>query len=132
MSAITAMFNRNGQPVTEADLQTMLSASPHRAVDGQDAWSGGHVALARAFIRRAPIVILDEPTSAMDPWAEVEWLRRFRDLARGRTVIIITHRFTTASHADFIHVMDNGRISESGTHTKLQALGGRSPSTRIL
>jgi ATP-binding cassette subfamily B protein len=83
------------------------------------------IALARAFIRRAPIVILDEPTSAMDPWAEVEWLRRFRDLARGRTVIIITHRFTTASHADFIHVMDNGRISESGTHTKLQALGGR-------
>jgi ATP-binding cassette subfamily B protein len=77
------------------------------------------IALARAFLRRAPIIILDEPTSALDPWAEADWLERFRHLARGRTSIIITHRFTTAMHADVIHVMDRGRIVESGSHQQL-------------
>lgn len=77
------------------------------------------IALARAFLRRAPIIILDEPTSALDPWAEADWLRRFRQLASGRTAIIITHRFTTAMYADVIHVMEQGRIVESGTHDDL-------------
>ncbi len=77
------------------------------------------IALARAFLRRAPIIILDEPTSALDPWAEADWLERFRQLAFGRTSIIITHRFTTAMHADVIHVMDRGRIIESGSHHQL-------------
>jgi ABC-type nitrate/sulfonate/bicarbonate transport system ATPase subunit len=58
------------------------------------------LALARAFVRQAPIVILDEPTSAMDPWAEADWLRHFRELAAGRTALLITHRFTTAMLAD--------------------------------
>ena len=83
------------------------------------------VALARAYLRQAPIMILDEPTSAMDPWAESDWLRRFRRLAQDRTSIIITHRFTTAMYADVIHVMDNGHIIESGSHEELLALGGR-------
>ena len=77
------------------------------------------IALARAFLRRAPIIILDEPTSALDPWAEADWLERFRELAVGRTAIIITHKFTTAMHADVIHVMDHGRIVESGSHFRL-------------
>ena len=77
------------------------------------------IALARAFLRRAPIIILDEPTSALDPWAEADWLERFRQLAFGRTSIIITHRFTTAMHADVIYVMDRGRIVESGSHQRL-------------
>jgi len=77
------------------------------------------IALARAFLRRAEIIILDEPTSALDPWAEADWLERFRQLAFGRTSIIITHRFTTAMHADMIHVMDRGRIVESGSHQRL-------------
>src|SRR5262249_32833049 len=54
------------------------------------------LALARAFLRQAPLLLLDEPTSAMDSWAEAEWHERFRQLAAGRTVLIITHRFTTA------------------------------------
>jgi len=83
------------------------------------------IALARAFLRQAPIIILDEPTSAMDPWAEADWLARFRGLAHGRTAIIITHRFTTAMHADAIHVMDGGRIVESGSHAELLAQGRR-------
>lgn len=83
------------------------------------------LALARAFLRRAPLIVLDEPTSAMDPWAEADWLKRFHDLAKGRTALIITHRFTTAMFADRIHVMEAGRIAESGSHTELLALGGR-------
>ena len=82
------------------------------------------IALARAFLRHAPIIILDEPTSALDPWAEADWLERFRELAVGRTAIIITHRFTTAMHADEIHVMDRGRIVESGSHHRLLEQSG--------
>lgn len=83
------------------------------------------VALARAFYRQAPVILLDEPTSAMDSWAENDWMSRFRALAEGRTALVITHRFTTAMRADVIHVMHAGRILESGTHRELVALGGR-------
>ena len=89
--------------------------------------SGGEwqrIALARAFLRQSPIVILDEPTSFMDSWAEAEWLNRFRALVERRTALIITHRFTTAMQADVIHVMNEGRIVESGTHGELLSLGG--------
>ena len=82
------------------------------------------IALARAFLRQAPIILLDEPTSAMDSWAEAEWMRRFRRLAEGRTAIIITHRFTTARQADIIHVMVDGQIVESGSHSQLAACDG--------
>lgn len=82
------------------------------------------IALSRAFLRQAPIILLDEPTSAMDSWSEADWLQRFRSLAAGRTVIMITHRFTTAMCADIIHVMAQGRIVESGTHDELLGLRG--------
>jgi ATP-binding cassette subfamily B protein len=75
--------------------------------------------LARAFLRRAQIMILDEPTSALDSWAEADWFDRFRSLARGKTAIVITHRLTIARQADVIHVMDAGRIVESGAHEQL-------------
>jgi ATP-binding cassette subfamily B protein len=83
------------------------------------------IALARAFLRRAPIILLDEPTSAMDMWAEADWMERFKRLAEGSTALIITHRLTTAMRADTIHVIAEGRIVESGTHGRLLALGGR-------
>ncbi|MDF5733209.1 MAG: ATP-binding cassette domain-containing protein, partial [Rhizonema sp. PD38] len=89
--------------------------------------SGGQwqrLALARAFLRRAEIIILDEPTSAMDPWAEFDWLERFRAMANGRTAVVITHRFTLAMRADIIHVMRAGQIVESGSHDELLAQGG--------
>ncbi|MBP1693618.1 MAG: Xenobiotic-transporting ATPase [Chloroflexi bacterium] len=82
------------------------------------------LALARAFLRQAGIIILDEPTSAMDPWAEADWLARFHNVAKGKTTILITHRFTTAAHADVIHVMQDGCIIESGRHTDLLAAQG--------
>ena len=83
------------------------------------------IALARAFLRQAQLILLDEPTSAMDPWAESDWLGRLLKSAAGHTVVIITHRFTTAMYADVIHVMQEGRIVESGSHEELVALGGR-------
>ena len=83
------------------------------------------LALARAFLRQAPLIIMDEPTSAMDSWAEGDWMARFRSLAAGRTALVITHRFTTALQADVIHVMDAGRIVESGSHEELVASQGR-------
>ena len=89
--------------------------------------SGGEwqrIALSRAFLRRSPIVILDEPTSAMDSWAEIDWLNRFRTLTKGRTAIVITHRFTLAKRADVIHVMRKGQIIESGSHDQLLAQAG--------
>jgi ATP-binding cassette subfamily B protein len=89
--------------------------------------SGGEwqrIAMARAYLRNAPIIVLDEPTSFMDSWAENEWFARFRTLAIGRTAIVITHRFTIALRADMIHVMDSGRIVESGTHQELMRLNG--------
>jgi ATP-binding cassette subfamily B protein len=82
------------------------------------------IALARAFLRQAPIMLLDEPTSAMDSWAENEWLERFRTLATGKTTLMITHRFTTAMRADAIYVMVDGRIIESGTHRELVEQSG--------
>jgi ATP-binding cassette, subfamily B, bacterial len=83
------------------------------------------LALARAFLRRAQIMILDEPTSALDSWAEVDWFDRFRSLAQDKTALVITHRPTVARRADIIHVMDAGAIVESGTHDQLLARGER-------
>lgn len=89
--------------------------------------SGGEwhrVATARAYLRRSPIILLDEPTSMMDSWAEADWFARFRELAQGHTSVVITHRFSIAMRADVIHVMKDGRIIESGSHQELVARGG--------
>jgi len=89
--------------------------------------SGGQwqrIALARAFYRQAPILLLDEPTSYMDPWEENKWLDRFFELVSERTAIIVTHRFTTARKADLIYVMEKGKVVQSGTHEELLAESG--------
>jgi ATP-binding cassette subfamily B protein len=89
--------------------------------------SGGEwqrVAMARAYLRRSPIILLDEPTSFLDSWSEGDWFDHFRELANERTAILITHRFTIAKRADIIHVMHNGEIIESGTHNQLVARHG--------
>jgi ATP-binding cassette subfamily B protein len=82
------------------------------------------LALVRTTVRQAQILILDEPTSAMDPWAELRWAERLREIAAGRITILITHRFTTAMFADVIHVVSEGHVVESGSHAQLLAKGG--------
>ena len=77
------------------------------------------IALARALLRDAQIVVLDEPTSAMDAAAEYEVFQRFHQLANGRTAILISHRLSTVKMADHIYVLHAGRVVESGTHGEL-------------
>ena len=82
------------------------------------------IALARSLFRDSPVLLLDEPTAAMDSWAEAEWVGSLKKLAAKKTVVVITHRLTTAMHADRIHIMDRGRIVESGSHDELVRAGG--------
>jgi ATP-binding cassette subfamily B protein len=82
------------------------------------------IAVARAFARDASLLILDEPTSNLDARAEHELFSGFRELARGRTTILISHRFSTVSMADRIVVMDKGKIVERGTHHELLVRAG--------
>jgi ATP-binding cassette subfamily B protein len=77
------------------------------------------IAIARAIIRDAAILILDEPTASLDARAEYQMFSQFRELADGRTTILISHRFSTISMADRIAVMDGGKIIEMGTHMEL-------------
>ena len=83
------------------------------------------VALARAFLRDAQLIILDEPTSWMDARAEYEVFKSFRQLFQGRMVLLISHRFSTVRLADYIFVLENGRIIESGAHGELMQRGGK-------
>jgi ATP-binding cassette subfamily B protein len=90
--------------------------------------SGGEwqkVALSRAFMRDAQILILDEPTAALDAKAEYELFARLRELTRGRTAIYISHRFSTVRMADRILVVEHGRLVEQGSHEELMRLNGR-------
>lgn len=90
--------------------------------------SGGQwqkLAISRAFMRDAEILILDEPTAAIDAEAEVALFERFRALAKDRSAIIISHRFSTVRMADRIAVLEGGKLTELGSHDELLAKGGR-------
>jgi ATP-binding cassette subfamily B protein len=82
------------------------------------------IALARAFLRDSQIIVLDEPTSAMDPQAEAEVFAKFRTLIQRQAAILISHRLSTVKMADRIYVLQEGKILEQGTHLELIQLNG--------
>ena len=83
------------------------------------------VALARAYMRDAQLLVLDEPTSSLDARAEFGVFERFAELTKGKMAILISHRFSTVRMAGRILVLGGGRIEEQGTHAQLLANGGR-------
>lgn len=90
--------------------------------------SGGErqrVSIARALLKDAPIVLLDEATSALDPHNEAVVVRGLRELTKGRTVVVVAHRLATVAHADQILVVEDGRITDRGTHAELVCRPGR-------
>ncbi len=99
-----------------------------RRFDGGVDLSGGEwqkIALARAYLRDAQLLVLDEPTAALDARSEFEVFQRFAELTAGKMALFISHRFSTVRMADRIVVLENGRIAEEGSHAQLSALGGR-------
>ena len=96
--------------------------------DGGLDLSGGEwqkIALARAYLRDAQLLILDEPTAALDARSEFEVFHRFAELTTGKMALFISHRFSTVRMADRIVVLDGGRIAEEGSHDQLAGMGGR-------
>ncbi len=89
--------------------------------------SGGEwqkIALARAFMRDCEVVVLDEPTAALDAENELRVFQQFRKLTEEKIAVIISHRFSTVRMADRIFVIEEGRVTEEGSHEALLALGG--------
>lgn len=121
--------------VAEAGAQDVLEDLPRgldtllgRGFSGGHELSGGQwqrLGIARAAYRRGRILIVDEPTAALDARAELEVFEKIRALAgTGQTVVLITHRLASVRHADLVHVLDQGRLVESGTPEELLATGG--------
>jgi ATP-binding cassette, subfamily B, bacterial len=99
-----------------------------RRFEGGVDLSGGEwqkIALARAYLRDAQLLVLDEPTAALDARSEYQVFQRFAELTAGKMALFISHRFSTVRMADRIVVLENGNIAEEGTHEKLTRMGGR-------
>jgi ATP-binding cassette subfamily B protein len=111
-----------------ATLQGKYDQMLGRRFEGGVDLSGGEwqkMALARAYLRDAQLLILDEPTAALDARSELEVFERFAELTFGKMALLISHRFSTVRMADRIVVLEAGQLVEEGSHAKLMALGGR-------
>lgn len=112
---------------TVQELPEGLASYLYKDLEEGVAVSGGEaqkLALARALYKDAPVVILDEPTAALDPKAEAEIYARFHQMVEGRTSIYISHRMSSCRFCDEIIVFDKGKIVERGSHENLYAAGG--------
>lgn len=126
-AALNAAAERGGAAETIARLPAGYRTVLGKWFDGGHQLSGGEwqkIALARAFMRDAQILILDEPTAALDAQAEYELFARIRELTQGRTAIFISHRFSTVRLADRILVLENGDLVEQGSHDALLQRNG--------
>ncbi len=127
-SVVSAAIKSNAHEFI-ADLPSQYETILGRAFDenGQDISAGQwqRLASARGYFRDASVIVLDEPTAALDPKAEVEVYRRFQDMSEGKSVLLISHRLGSARLADRIVFIDKGRITEEGTHDQLMASGGQ-------
>ncbi|MFD5296509.1 ABC transporter ATP-binding protein [Streptomyces mutabilis] len=125
---VTAAVAEAGAEEVVADLPRGLDTLLARNFSGGHELSGGQwqrVGIARAAYRQGSILIVDEPTAALDARAELEVFEKIRALAgSGQTVVLITHRLASVRHADLVHVLDQGRLVESGTPDELPAAGG--------
>lgn len=125
---IAAAATKSGANSVIEKLPNQYDTMLGRWFDQGTQLSGGEwqkIALARAFMRDASILILDEPTSSLDAQAEYEVFAHFRELTEGKTAIFISHRFSTVRLADRIFVLENGTLQEQGSHRELMNLNGR-------
>lgn len=127
-SAILDAARKSGADEVIKRLPNGYSQLLGRRFEGGVDLSGGEwqkMALARAYLRDAQILILDEPTASLDARSEYEIFQRFAELTENRMALLISHRFSSVRMADRIVVLENGRIAEQGSHEQLIALGGR-------